>query len=158
MAQPRTGLTSLFLGTAGFCCAFHSTTATAVSVRLVACANREALKACPEHNILSAVDALERTWVACMFSRELVRIDPGSGVDGERIELSSGPLRVIAHPDQLVLSASTPRLNQVQEIALDSRQVTRSFEVGKIDFQVDVFITEAELWGDGFDADLVMET
>jgi hypothetical protein len=30
--------------------------------------------------------------------------------------------------------------------------------VGKIDFQVDVFITEGGLWGDDFDADLVMET
>jgi DNA-binding beta-propeller fold protein YncE len=77
-----------------------------------------------------AVDALERVWVACMFSRELLRIDPGSGAVGERIELSSGPLNIVVHPDQLVLYASTPRLNQVQEIALDSGQVTRFFEVG----------------------------
>ena len=77
-----------------------------------------------------AIDTQRRLWVACLFNREVIALDPDNGAVLERVALGTGPLNIVAHPTQPILYASLPRENRVIEIALDSGRVARSFDVG----------------------------
>lgn len=69
-------------------------------------------------------------WVACIGSSELVAFDRDRRTVTDRLALPAGPLNIEPHPSLPVLYASLPRRNEVAEISLIGRGVTRTFRTG----------------------------
>lgn len=69
-------------------------------------------------------------WIACFGSSEIVAIDPETPAVIDRMALPAGPLNIEGHPSLPTLYASLPRRNEVIEISLIGRGVTRAFRTG----------------------------